>query len=160
MAKKDQEYTFTGQLSPDFLSLVIDNGQRLTRILKNFEGDVLEITIKKHYRQRSIAQNNWIWGVCIPTIRAWMKENEGEAPDKEFIYAMLRQKYAGSALESRTIDGEEYFYLTGKRFSQMTTVEFSDIVEIIVLAYAEKGLEILLPIAKTNNLTTDFLKDE
>jgi hypothetical protein len=157
---KDQPITLTGRLSPDLTTLVIDYGHRLKRMLKPLAEDVLEITIKKHYRKRTVAQNNWIWGVCIPTIRAWKKEIEGIAPSPEAIYTFLRQHIVEEDIIIEEIDGKEIFYFNGKRFSQCTTIEFSERVEKIILYYAERDLEIPLPQPKTNNVITDFVKDE
>jgi hypothetical protein len=154
------EYTFTGKLSADCRSLQIDFAEKIARILQPIRETQLEITIKKFFRQRSLAQNAWMWGVCIPTIRAWMKERTGSCPSAEAIYAFLRIKVVEHEVVIETIDGIDVPVVTGKRFSQMNTVEFSESVEKIILHYAERGLEIPLPKPKTNNYITDFVKDE
>ena len=154
------EYTFTGKLSADCRSLLIDSAEQIARILQPIRENVLEITIKKFFRQRSLAQNAWMWGVCIPTIRAWMKERTGSCPSAEAIYAFLRIKVVGHEVIIEDVNGIDVPVVTGKRFSQMTTVEFSESVDKIVLYYAEQDLEIPLPKPKTNNYITDFAKDE
>jgi len=162
MNSKDYSYTFTGNLSPDCHRLEIDHASGLSRVLKSLINDKLEITIKKFYRKRSLAQNNWIWGPCIITIRAWMKETTGVTPPPpEAIYAYIRQhpEMGAQEIELFAIDGMEVFTFKGKAISEMTTVEFSELVERIVLFYGEKGLEIPLPKPKSNNLITDFLDD-
>ena len=46
----------------------------------------------------------------------------------------------------------------------MTTVEFNEAIDKIIFHYAEKGLEIPLPVPGSNNTITDFanykIKDE
>lgn len=159
MSKRD-DITLQAKLSADLKSLLIVHADKLGRVLAQYREDDLEVTVKKFYRQRTAAQNRWIWGVCIPQIRAWKKENEGETPSAEALYAFLRVRVVGHEMVIEDIDGYETPILKGKRFSQMSTVEFSDAVEKIVQYYAEKGLEIKLPKEGTNNLPTDYLKDE
>ena len=156
MAKSDYEYTFTGKLSDDCLTLKIDHGQNIARILYPFKEDKLEITIKKFYHQRSIAQNSWIWGVCIPTVRGWMRERTGSAPSAEALSTDFRIKIIGEEPIIEEVDGVDVIVLKGKRFSQCTTIEFSERVEKIVAYYAERGLEIPLPQPKTNNYISDY----
>lgn len=161
MNSKDYSYTFLGTLSPDCHSLEIAEAHTVSRLFKGIVGDLLEITIKKHYRKRSLAQNNWIWGPCISTIRAWMKENDGYAPSPEAIYAMIRRhpEMGNQQIIFTEINGIEVFTFEGKAISEMSTVEFAEMVEKIVLYYGEKGLEIPLPKPKTNNLISDYAPD-
>lgn len=130
----------------------------IVRILRLHADVPLEINIKKSRRQRTVAQNAWMWGVCIVTIRAWMLETTGETPSKEAIYAFLRIKVIGHEVVIEEVNGVEIPVVSGKRFSAMTTVEFSEAVDKIVLYYAELGLEIKLPIPKSNNYYTDYIK--
>jgi len=154
------DYTVLGKLSPDLTSLEIDHAEPMKRLLKNLEGLTLEINIKRFFHQRSLAQNRWIWGICITTIQAWLKETNGEFPDKDTVYAFLRIRVVGHGVVIREMDGFEVPVIEGKRFSQMTTVEFSDAVEKIVEYYALRGLEVPLPKPKGNNLINEYLNDE
>jgi len=151
------EYTLTGKLSPDCLSIKFDHGESIARVLYPIREDQLEVTFKKFYRQRSLAQNAWMWGVCIPTIRAWMKERTGSCPSAEGLYAYLRIEIVGQEVVIETINGVDVAVVSGKRFSQMTTVEFSEAVEKIILHYAEQGLEIPLPQPKSNNYLNEIV---
>ena len=99
-----------------------------------------------------------MWGCVIPTIRAWMKENTGECPSKEALYAFLRIVIVGHEVVIEEVDGISIPVVSGKRFSQMTTVEFAEATDKIIVHYAEKGLEIQAPDPKSNNLLTDFTK--
>lgn len=156
----NEEYTVTGYLSPDCKSLEIDHSDSLARIFRVLKGIQLEISFKKFYRKRSLAQNRWMWGVCVPTVQQWLYETKGENHDKEAIYTFLRVRVVGDEPRIEEFMGEEVIYLTGKRFSQMNTVEFSDAVEKIVNYFANRGLEIPLPKPKTNNLITDYVDED
>lgn len=154
------DYTVTGRLTSDCKYLELDQAPALKRILFPLLDTILEINIKIFYRLRSLAQNRWIWGICIPTIRAWMKETTGEEPpSKEAIYAFLRQNVVGHGIEVEIIEGKETLVVQGKRFSKMTTVEFSDAAQQIIDYYEPKGCIIRFPKPKTNNLVTDHIKD-
>ena len=153
------EFTVKGKLSPDCQSLEIENAYRISRMFRHLQDIDLEIVFKKFYKKRSNAQNRWIWGPCVSmTLIPWYKENEGVTYTKEGIYAFLRTHVVGQEVVIEHIGGVDVAVIHGKRFSQMTTVEFSDAVEKIVLYYAERGLEIPLP--KDDNLITDFLTDD
>lgn len=156
---RDIEYTFTGKLSEDCRSLEIDFADKIRRLLIPLKDDMLEITIKIFRRNRTIAQNSWLWGICIPTVRAWMKEINGECPSAEAMYAFFRISIVGHNVTIESINGIDTPVVSGKRFSQMNTVEFSESVEKIVQYYADLGLEIPLPVPKTNNYITDYCQD-
>ncbi len=150
------EITVVGELSPDGQSLVIANSTRAKRLWKHLQGVQLEIIFKKFYRKRSLAQNRWIWGICVIDVMQFLLETTGVLHSKEAIYAFLRTRVIGNEMWVETIDGHDVIFLSGKRFSQMNTKEFSEAVEKIVLYYAERGLEIRLPKEKTNNFITDY----
>ena len=155
----DYEYTFSGKLTEDCTKLSIDFATTVIRLLYPIKDDELEITIKKFRRNRTSAQNRYIHGVVVPTIRAWMKDNDGECPSHEAMYAFLRIKVVGHEVVIEEIAGVDIPVVSGKRFSQMNTVEFADAIDAIILHYAEQGLEIPLPVPGSNNITTDFTKN-
>lgn len=131
------------------------------RLLWNWteNNQVLETIIKPFRYKRSKAQNNWLWGVAVCTILAWHKETTGEKLTKETIYVYLNVNVLGNSPEIKEILGQEVIVMTGKRFSQMTTKEFCDAVEIIISTYDKLGCHIPLPKEKTNNLLNDFIED-
>jgi len=155
----NQEFNVKGRLSDDSQSLIIENAYRVSRMFRHLKDTDLEIVFKKFFNKRSNRQNKWLWGICISmTLIPWYLENEGITYTKEALYAFLRTRVVGQDVVVETIDGVDVMVISGKRFSQMTTVEFSNAVEKIVLYYAERGLEIPLP--KDDNLLTDFLTDD
>lgn len=152
------EITLTGTLTPS-LRLELDHSDRLRRILKQFLDKPLEITIGIFSKQRSARQNRWIWGYCVPTVMGWLKETQGEKYTKDEVYYYI-QNVLGYGTVIKEIAGQEVIIMEGKRMSQMTTKQFSEAVETIVAHFAERGLEIPLPIPGSNNTLSDYIKDE
>ena len=152
----EYNYSFTGKLAPDCLSIIIDNGPSIARILYPIKDDQLEISLKKFYRQRTLAQNNWVHGPCIATIQGWMRERTGACPSHDALYAYLRLVVVGEEAVIEDIDGVDVVVIKGKHFSQCTTKEFAERVDKIVAFYAARELVIPLPQAKTNNFISDF----
>ena len=89
------DITFTGKFAEDCRSLLIDNVNSIRRILFLHKDVPLEINIKKFHRNRTVAQNSYVWGVIIPTIRAWQLETTGENNSADAIYAFLRITVVG-----------------------------------------------------------------
>jgi hypothetical protein len=158
VAGKDFDYTVTGKFSDDLRSIIIDSGGLLIRLFQLIKDTPLEITIRPFYKQRTSAQNRWIWGVAVVEVRAFLKETTGECPSKDAIYAYFRTKVLGHEPVVEMVQGEEIIVIKGKHFSQMTTVEFSEAVDKIVAYYDSIGCTIHLP--KGDNTITDFVKDE
>ena len=154
MSSTNHEITVVGELSPDGQSLVISNAVKAKRLWKHLQGIQLEIVFKKFYKKRTNLQNRYIWGVLVPDVIQFLHETTGILHSKEAVYTFLRIRVIGNEMWVETIDNQDVIYLAGKRFSQMTTKEFSEAIEKIVAYYAERGLEIRLP--KDNCLVTDY----
>lgn len=155
-----EEYTLLGEMDGDF-RISIHDSHRLARILKPFaETDKpIEVTIRIHRRQRSLAQNRWMHGVCVPTVMGWLKDTQGEKYTHDEVYVFLNTVVLGKKPIVKEVAGEEVIIMTGKRFSQMTTLQFSEAVDEIVRYFADRGLDIPLPKDGTNNLLNDYLRD-
>jgi hypothetical protein len=152
------DLTFTGKLADDCRSILIDNAQGMLRVLYTAKEIPLEINIKKFHRQRTAAQNSYVWGLVIPTIRRWQIETTGECNSAEAIYAFLRITVVGEEVVIEEVQGVDTAVVKGKRFSQCTTVEFGERIDKIIRYYGELGLEIPLPIPGSNNHISDFAK--
>lgn len=159
MAGKDFEYVFTGKFSDNLQNLVIDSGGLLLRAFYPIKDNELEIRIRPYYKRRTDAQNRYIWGVVIPTIRAWIKESTGEIPaTAEALYVFLRVHVCEQQPAIEVILGEEVVVIKGKHFSQMSTVEFADAIDKIIAYYDAR--DCIIPLPKGNNTLNDFAKDE
>jgi hypothetical protein len=156
------DLTITGKLSEDCRSILIDNAQGILRVLYTAKDVPLEINITKFHRQRTAAQNRYIWGLVIPTVRQWQIETSGECNSKDGLYAFFRISIVGQEVVIDTVEGKDCPVIKGKHFSAMTTVEFNEAIDKIILHYAELGLEIPLPVPGSNNTLSDFvnIKDE
>ena len=153
------ELTILGSMTPDY-NLEIMDSHKLVRLLKKFLDKPLEITLCTFHRQRTLSQNRYCWGVIVPTVKGWLKETQGETYTKDEVYYYVNAKALGRRVIIKEVAGEEVPILEGKRFSQMTTVEFAEAVDKIVEYFGELGLEILLPKPKGSNLISEFLDDE
>lgn len=155
------EMTFLGTMGEDFTVSLMDS-QRMGRLLKKYveTEKPLEVTISIHRRQRSLAQNRWIHGVCVPTVQGWLRDTQGEKYTHDEVYVFLNTVVLGSKPIIKDVAGEEVIVMTGKKFSAMTTLEFSDAVEEIVRYFTERDLTIPLPKPKGSNLISDYLKYE
>ena len=158
----DIDYTFTGKLSNDCRSLEIDYASSIARILYPIKDVQLEIRITKFQRKRSDAQNRYCWGVLIPTVQAWQKENTGTYDSKDAIYTFFRHTIIGDEIKLVRLFGTDQLVMEGKRFSQCTVEEFAERVDKIIAYFASLGCVIPAPVPKSNNYLTDFtrLNDE
>lgn len=160
MGKQDineREFTVVGELNEECSALLIHNFKPLSRMIRPLKEKTLEISFKVLRLQRSAAQNRYIWGVVVPTVRAWMKETNGEAPEKDAVYVWMRKSLLGHSVEVKEILGEEIIIMTGRRFSQMNTKEFGEAIDTIVQKMAEMGC--IVPLPRENNFLSDFLRD-
>src|SRR5665647_450766 len=158
------DITIIGKLSEDCKSIVIENAPAISRILYTVKDVLLEINVKKFHRDRTAAQNRYLWGLVIPTIRAWQIETTGECNSKDGLYAFLRISIVGQEVVIEEVAGIDCPVIRGKHFSAMTTVEFNEAIDKIIAHYAELGLTIPLPVPGSNNTLSDFVnykvKDE
>jgi hypothetical protein len=161
---EEKEYTIVGNLSdnPKELSdgemyIKISHWRVFRRILREwlFDNKELEIDIRVLRYKRSLAQNRWMWGVCVPTVRAFVKETSGEVKSKDAIYYWLNTAIVGRDVVIENVMGIEVPVVKGKKFSEMNTKEFSDAVEKIVRHFDALGCHISLPI--NNNTLNDHI---
>ena len=163
---EEKEYILTGHLCSDHselqeneMVLRLEHWKPLKRVLRFWLKDTLklEITMKLFRYLRSTAQNNYYWGVVIPTIRAWQKETTGVCPSPEQVHAYNLIHVMGDEPKIEEVMGRQVVTLSIKSSSKMNTKGFSDFVEKIQAHYDEKGSYIPNPKPKTNNTLTDFI---
>lgn len=146
----------TGELSEDFKSIKLEHGGIMRRLFQPWAGKKLLVNVTQFRRRRSDRQNRWIHGPCINRIRVWEGERTGETPSHDEVYTFLRT-LCGCNLKIAKLYGQEVITMTGKRFSQMTTVEFSEAMETIMLFFGKKGCTIDPP--KGESLWSDYADD-
>lgn len=155
MSSKDKiELEVMGSLSEDCKSIEITHYQYLQRIIRKLVGEPLVVKFKKFYPKRSDRQNRYLHGVVIPCIAAWYRENTGNKIDREDVKDWVYRELLGATAKPYIIGGVEYFRYQYKRFSQMTTIEFGEAVELIRDKMAEYDCHI--PEPTRNNFIEDF----
>jgi len=142
-----------GRFTEDYKFIEIDPDHCIPRMLKKYQGINLDIILAKQKRSRTSAQNRYFHGVVCVMIIAdaqnkgedWVRnlsKKEAMAYTKAHIYKnVLKQR-----LVVAEIDGMEVYVQSGKRMSEMNTLEFTDAVEEVRTHYGEKGLNIPDPI--------------
>lgn len=68
------------------------NTKLIKQAVQKFEGKEVEITIKRKYKQRSLPQNAFYWGVTIPTFQNLILEAWGEIKGKEETHEILKSQ--------------------------------------------------------------------
>jgi hypothetical protein len=153
----DREFDVVGELQEDGVTLLLKHGKAFKRLTAKLVGQPLRVRFSVLRKKRSDAQNRYMWGVIVPTVAAWLRETQGEKYDKDDVYYWINGKVLGRQVKIKEIAGEEIAVMQGKRFSQMTTVEFNDAVEQILQYFAEMGL--VIPEPRQHNFLHEFLED-
>lgn len=68
------------------------NTNLIKQAVQKFEGKEVEITIKRKYKQRSLPQNAFYWGVTIPIFQVLISETWGEIKSTEEIHEILKSQ--------------------------------------------------------------------
>lgn len=147
-------YYVSGQLSDDCTKVVLDHGQIMYPYLKDLVGETLVFPLEKNYNKRSSKQNRYLHGVILPSIINFIKATEGTVYTKDKIKAFIYTNILEYSVESITVMGRECFNVVGKHFSEMTTKEFGEAVEIVREHFAQQGLHIPEPTG--DNLLNDY----
>ena len=108
--------------------------------------------------KRSDAQNRYMWGVVVPTVRAFLLETEGVKYSPDEVYLWLRVKLLGQSPVIKVVSGIEVVMMEGKRFSEMNTKEFADATDTILKAMAEIGC--VIPEPNQHNFLHEFIGNE
>lgn len=159
MANIADEYELTGMLTEDCQYIHFTHWKVFQRALSKWVGKDLVVTVKVLKYKRSLAQNRYMW-VIVEYVRHWFYDTQGEKLTKDEVYVWLRKKLLGEHPKIVNIAGEEIITMTGKKFSAMSTKEFSDAVDTIRAKMLERGLDIPEPKKKGNNLIEEFITDD
>ena len=152
----DQEYHLKAKFDEDY-NLIIENISGLKRVFRKLREVELDICIKVRRKIRSNRQNRYFWGVVVPIVREYMYETTGIKYTNNQIYYYLNSEVLGQKPEITIILEKNVICWNGKRFSQMTTVEFNDAVVDIQQHFAPMGCEI--PDPNQENFLQDFIND-
>tara|TARA_R100000789_G_C2996659_1_gene147639 strand:- start:436 stop:867 length:432 start_codon:yes stop_codon:yes gene_type:complete len=123
-------------------SIMIKNESFFSDLISQFENKDIIISLKVEQKKRSDKQNDWYWGVAIPTIIVDMQNMSGEIYTKEDIHDWNLSKAVGLKTEVKEMFGETIVVYKQKRTSRMTTTEFNDFKEKIQKYWAENNIDI------------------
>lgn len=130
---------FHGTVSADG-RLVLDDDERLRRqgYLRTLAGKRVDVVVKPYHRRRSDPQNKWWWGIAVPLIAHELGYDKHE--HEQLHYALVAKCFG------TTTDQKLHQEIPNVRSSQMTTVQFSELMEWAVRwAAQDYGIEIPLP---------------
>ena len=110
--------------------LVLEAPIRFTNHLRQFEGQKVEIEVRKLRSQRSNLQNNYMWGVCYQLI------SEHTGYELEEVHEIMKFKF----LRQKNTKGMEYVKSTAK----LNTSEMETYLEKIK-RWAAQDLSVVIP---------------
>lgn len=151
----EAEFDVTGELSENGEFLVIEHFKMLRRVYGHLKGEKLRIRFSKLRMKRSDAQNRFLWGVVVPTVRAFLLETEGVKYSPDEVYLWLRVKLLGQSPVIKVVSGIEVVMMEGKRFSEMNTKEFAEATDTILQSMAEVGC--VIPEPQQHNFLHEFI---
>lgn len=139
------------------ISSMVKNGQlhqsardAIRKVLSSMEGKYVEVEIKP--RRRSLAQNNYRFGVVVKTVKdeinKKLKENNLPEADTDDIDLFIKDNALGIVHRIPTSMGE--LIIQGK-LKNKSTADFEQCMEQIRAYFAGKGINIPLPNEKEVN---------
>lgn len=152
-----EEVYLLGELSDDGETILLDQPKIVGRVLKNWIGKKLDITLKVFFEKRTLRQNRYLHAVIVQMVKAWRKETHGEVWSNEQAKAYIYYFVLGYEMNSTQIDGKEFFWFEGKHFSEMSTKEFNTAKETIQAHFAPLGWDI--PDPKGASTLTEYIND-
>lgn len=129
-------------VTPSFVGVVqdgkvhLDSPKQFAAYAKRFEGDEIEVEIRKRRKKRSDVQNRYWHGVVIPLLA----EHTGYTRDE--MHEALKAKFLGSedlALGLVRIGST----------TKLSTEKFADLVDQVVL-WAAESLGVIIPLPDKN----------
>ncbi len=118
----------------------IENGQIIVwnkSILKQYEGQMIDVWIDKQRKNRTLSQNAYYWGVIVPLIC----EEWGE--DKNTVHDYLKKRFLSYRKVIKTPKGEKMVELIGST-AKLNTSEFTDFNEKVKM-WASQNLNCYIP---------------
>jgi hypothetical protein len=111
--------------------LRLDSKKQYDAYITRFEGDEVEVTVRKRRSRRSEQQNGYYWSVVIPL----MAEHCGYTRDE--MHEAIKAKFLGQEDQSRGL-------LRIGSTARLNTLEFADLVDRVIL-WAAHELGVIIP---------------
>jgi len=110
-----------------------DNKTRFKLEFAKKDGTLLEVTVRKPKKHRSLEQNNFYWGVVVELLKEVVGFNKDEMHDA------LREKFL-----SETVEGKKTSVVRIRSTTELSTVEFMDYIAEIQ-KWAAEYLDCYIP---------------
>lgn len=118
--------------------LRLDDRATFRRYLRDLAGKPVQVVVKLRTSQRSIDQNNWIWGVAYPILAEALGYDHHEHED---LHYALVEKCFGAHFDQRL-----RALVPNKRSSKLSTKEFSEYMEWLVRFGAVECNGVVVPL--------------
>jgi len=112
--------------------LILDSPDRFRVHLSRYEGQPVEVVVRKKKSQRSLQQNSYYWGVVIEILRTYF---EGYTADE--LHQALKYKFL------RTHEDSDL--PAAKSTTKLSTKEFGEYIDSIVRWAGEQQPSIYIP---------------
>lgn len=122
--------------------LVFLNDNKVKSFISSLEGKDIVINIKKHKKNRSVAQNRWYWGIALKKITEDLYNLQGELFTKEEIHAYHKAIVTSSKFNTLNVLGHEVMIFNDISTKNMNTIQFNNFKQSIQAHWAEKGIDI------------------
>lgn len=123
--------------------LILDDRSGFVAHTRTFQGQAVEVSIRKKRSKRSLDQNAWLWGVALPLIAEHCGYDQHE--HDMLHYELLAKRFGVVEVASHLPDTQP-FTMPVQTTSKMNTREFCDYMEWLVrFAAMDLGVEIPLP---------------
>jgi hypothetical protein len=119
---------FTGRVEEG--KVVFDQPERWIGVVGRFEGQRVEVLLRRERRSRSLAQNRYWWSMVVPIFSEYTGYEKDEAHD---VLKMLFLK------TERVLPTGEIVEAPGST-AALSTAEFSELVERVARWMAERGV--------------------
>lgn len=114
--------TLTGQVKNGAIKY---DSPIISKILKDFEGKKVEVTICNQRKHRSNEQNRYYWGCVVPIIKNTLRE-AGNEFSTEQVHDLLKYKFLRTDLKVNEGTGEVLERV--KSSTELSTSEFMDFI--------------------------------
>lgn len=114
--------------------------KEIGRVLNEFRGKNVMMTIEKRYNKRSNNQNRYLWGCCYPLIQQGFLDG-GNKVGIEAVHEFLKGRFLNHEISN--INTGEVFTMT-KSTTELTTAQMMDYVSEIQ-QFAAEYLNVVIP---------------
>ncbi len=153
---KQKNFALKGKITPDGKGVIFDHAEVLAPSFLSMALEPVDIQLTLGKVKRSVQQNRYLWGVVYVVIRQELRNKYGEDFTPEEIHAHNLQKIQGVAIKQKEINGINVLVIEDKKSSDMTTEEFTEMIEKLRDWYAVNK-EIFIPDMQGDATINDYV---